>query len=112
MKGPRTMKKLLTLLPVLLATAAVGPVGAADKPDEKIAALVKDLSAKDESARLNAALELGKLGKPAVAPVAASLAAEDADTRYYAVWALGLIGPEAKDRADDVVKLLGDKNEQ
>ncbi len=88
------------------------PSRGADTPDEKTAALVKDLSAEDDSTRLNAALALGKLGKPAVEPVAALLRDRDADTRYYAVWALGLIGPDARGHTADVVKLLADKNEQ
>jgi HEAT repeat protein len=105
------MKNSLMLLALGAAAAALVPARADEKPEDKIPALVKDLSAKDEFVRLRATLELGKLGKPAVAPVAALLGDADADVRYYAVWALGTIGPDAKDRAGDVVKLLSDKNE-
>src|SRR5262245_21678078 len=104
------MKRLLTVAAVVLLLVGV-PSPRLQAADEKIAGLVKDLAAKDESVRLNAALALGKLGKDAVEPVAAVLQDQDDDTRYYAVWALGLIGPEAKDKTADVVKLLGDKNE-
>jgi HEAT repeat protein len=105
MKEPRASKLLLPLAAtaMLLVTAATDA-----RAGDKVAALVKDLSAKDESVRLNAALELGKLGKPAVEPVAAALADKDADTRYYAVWALGLLGPDARDKTPDVIKLLRD----
>src|SRR5262245_41743674 len=106
-------QKLMAYVAILMAPAVGCPAAlAADRPDEKVAALVKDLSDSDDSVRLNAALELGKFGKPAVAPVAALLTNSAADTRYYAVWALGLIGPDAKDKSGDVIRLLGDKNEQ
>ncbi|HKB41534.1 MAG TPA: HEAT repeat domain-containing protein, partial [Gemmataceae bacterium] len=103
--GTATMKKLPFAVMVALTVAAVdaGAEGA------RVATLVRDLSAQDESVRLNAALTLGKVGKDAVAPVAALLQDQDDDVRYYAAWALGLIGPDARDKAPDVARLLGDK---
>ncbi len=106
------MKRLAALAVLALLTGGPPPALRADAKEEKVAALVKELSAADESARLRAALALGNLGKPAVGPLAEALASKDADARYYAVWALGLIGPDAKDKAPDVAKMLADKSEQ
>ncbi|HKB38585.1 MAG TPA: HEAT repeat domain-containing protein, partial [Gemmataceae bacterium] len=103
------MKTRVTLLALVWLVASWA---AADQPNDKVAALVKDLHSQDEFVRLTATLELGKLGKQAVEPAAALLADKDDDVRYYAVWALGLIGPDAKDKTGEVIKLLGDRSEQ
>lgn len=105
------MKNIIAL--AIVGLFAAGPlIVAADQPADKVAALIGALRSGDETARLNAALELGKHGKDAVQPVTALLADKDEGTRYYAVWALALVGPDAKDKAPDVIKLLDDRSEQ
>src|SRR5262245_25732733 len=49
--------------------------------------LIDALLAKDEDLKLNAAIALGKIGKPAVAPLQELLSSKDDDARFYAIWA-------------------------
>src|SRR5262249_44913136 len=65
----------------------------------------------NEDLRLNAAIALGAVGKPAVGALEEQLADKNEDVRYYAVWALGLAGPEAKGAAGPVIRLLAAKND-
>src|SRR5437870_80709 len=37
--------------------------------------------------------------------------AGDADVRYYAVWAVGLVGPDAAGAAGDLLEAVGDRND-
>src|SRR5262249_38956615 len=76
-----------------------------------VPALVKALQHVNNDLRLQAAITLGKIGKEAVTPVAKLLDSDDADTRYYALAALGWIGPSAKATAPQVLKLLADKTD-
>src|SRR5262245_53113303 len=77
-KGPPTMKTLVTFAAAVALLTAASTIPLAHAADnDKAAALVKDLSSKDESVRLNAALALGKLGKDAVGPVSAALTDSD-----------------------------------
>ena len=87
-----------------VALAEFGP-GSAARPD-----LLDALQEKNEDLRLNAAIALGKIGQPAVKEVAKLLDAPDDNMRFYAVWTLGTIGPEAKSLAPTMIKLLADKN--
>jgi HEAT repeat protein len=64
-----------------------------------------------EDLRLNAALALGKIGAAAVKPLITVLDTNNDDHRYYAVWALGWIGPDAKPAAAKVIAALSDKND-
>ncbi len=96
-KGDR--EKLLALH----SLEALGPKAAG-----AVSALVELLAVKNEEVRLQSALVLGKIGGPAVVPLTGALGSSDSSTRFYAVWALAFIGPEAKSATAAVVKLLGD----
>lgn len=73
--------------------------------------LIEALQTKDEDLRLNAAIALGKIGKPAVEPLGELLGSKDDDTRFYTIWALGWIGPEAKSTSGAVIRAMADKND-
>jgi HEAT repeat protein len=84
----------------------IGPKAAPAVPD-----LLNALQTKNHVLRLNAALTLSRIGKPAVKPVAQLLRAKDADTRLYAIWTIGWIGPDARETIPVMIELLADKNE-
>jgi HEAT repeat protein len=83
-------------------------------PDAEAAVpvLLNLLRSGNEDFRINATLTLGKIGKNAAAPLCQLMKDRDADVRYYSVWALGLIGPDARDRTADVVGLLANSSEK
>jgi len=58
--------------------------------------------------RYNAALALGKIGKPAVEPLIAALKDKDSRVRYSAAWALGKIGD--KRAVEPLIAALKDKD--
>jgi HEAT repeat protein len=82
------------------------------KAEAAVPALAELLSSKDEYARLNATLVLGKIGRPSVAPLSKALASGDEEVRFYGAWGLGLVGPAAKGAAPDLVRALADKSAQ
>lgn len=86
--------------------ADFGPKAEPALPD-----LLDALQTKNEDLRLNAAIALSKIGKSAVAPVGKLLENEDLDTRFYAVWTIGQIGPDARETLPTIIKLMNDKNE-
>ncbi|MCI0639525.1 MAG: HEAT repeat domain-containing protein [Gemmataceae bacterium] len=73
--------------------------------------LVDGLAVANEDVRLNAALALGKIGKGAIKPLQETLSHKDANARFYAVWALAWIGPDASATAPQVIRLLADDND-
>jgi HEAT repeat protein len=84
----------------------MGPAAA-----EATTPLIELFSTKNEDVRLHAALALGKIGKAAIEPLTAALAADDADIRFYAAWSLAFNGPAAKSAAPALFKALGDKSD-
>jgi HEAT repeat protein len=62
----------------------------------------------DEVIRAQAAETLSKIGPKAVGPVRAKLKSGDPKTRFWAVQTIALLGPGAKDAADDMLPLLKD----
>jgi HEAT repeat protein len=95
-----------TRLAAIIALADHGPKGAPAIPD-----LLEALRGTDEDQRLNAALTLSKIGKAAVAPVAKLLDDGKAETRFYAIWTLGWIGPDAAETEPALVRAMADKSE-
>lgn len=93
-------------LSALMSLTEIGPKGASAAD-----AVVEVLEEKSEHLRLNAALALGRMGKDAVAPLLKALDHKDGDVRFYGVWAVGWIGPEAKEAAGKVVALLADPHD-
>ena len=81
------------------------------KAEPALVDLLDALQTKNEDLRLNAAITLSKIGQPAVKPVAKLLDSDDKDTKFYAIWTLGWIGPEAKETVPTMIKLMADKNE-
>ncbi len=81
------------------------------KAEPALSDLLDALAAKNEDLRLNASIALAKIGKPAIAPVSKLLTDDDADLRFYAVWTIGSIGPDAKSAAPTIIKLMNDKND-
>jgi HEAT repeat protein len=65
----------------------------------------------NEDLHLNAAIALGKIGKAAVAPLQELIGHTDKDVRFYAIWALGWVGPDAKAATTALVKAMADKDE-
>lgn len=108
---PNLIKDLESNDPATLLTAvtALGELG----PDaaKAVPGLIRALGFKNEDVRLNAAIALGRVGKAAVDDLTKSLASDDADVRFYSVWALGWIGPDAKTSANAVMNALRDKND-
>ena len=90
----------------MMDLADFGPKAAPALPD-----LLEALQTKNEDLRLNASIVLVKIGKPAIEPVAMLLKSPDVDTKFYAIWTIGGIGPDAKDTVPTMIKLMGDKNE-
>lgn len=86
--------------------ADFGPKAEPALPD-----LLDALVTKNEDLRLNAAIALSKIGKPSVEPVAKLLNSDDLDTKFYAIWTIGWIGPDAKETMPTMIKLMTDKNE-
>src|ERR1043165_2006915 len=73
--------------------------------------LIKIMHGKNEDLVLNAALALSKIGSPAVEPLTKTLASKDDPARYYAISALGWMGPDAKAATPTVLKFVTDKND-
>ncbi|MBM3992649.1 MAG: hypothetical protein FJ303_00605 [Planctomycetes bacterium] len=71
-------------------------------------ALVALLPAKNEDVRLHVAMVMGKIGKAGVEPLTKAFNAKDPDVRFYAIWGLAFIGPDAKSATSTVVMGLGD----
>jgi HEAT repeat protein len=57
-----------------------------------------------------AALLLGRCGKPAVPALVGLLGNKDEYVRWYAAYALGRIGPEAREAVPALARALGDNN--
>ncbi len=73
----------------------------------KIPDMVKALHVDREPIKLDALLALDRVGAHAVSPLADALG-ESADVRYYAVWGLGRVGPEARTALPRLLSLLRD----
>jgi HEAT repeat protein len=93
----------------LKAVAALADFGPGAEP--AVPALTDALQVKNEDLRLNAAMTLGKVGKVAIPAIGKLLDSTDDDTRYYAIWSIGWMGPEAKGAAGVVIQALADKND-
>ncbi|MCI0458601.1 MAG: HEAT repeat domain-containing protein [Gemmataceae bacterium] len=88
------------------ALADLGPKAAGAVP-----ALVEGLHALNEDVRLNAALALAAVGKPAVPALVKALGSPENEVRFYAALALGQIGPAARESAPALVRVLADPDE-
>ena len=86
------------------AKPALGDLIAALQSKHDDAQLTEDL-------RLNAAIAIGKIGKPAVPALRELLGGTNKDARFYAIWALGWVGPDAADAAPDLIKAMADKDD-
>jgi HEAT repeat protein len=95
-----------TRLAAIIALADHGPKGAPAIPD-----LLDALRGADEDQRLNAALTLSKIGKAAVPEVAKLLGDAKNETRFYAIWTLGWIGPDAAETEPALVRAMSDKSD-
>ncbi len=92
-------------LQAIKSLADLGP-----KASPAVPKLFKFFSESDEDLRLNAAIALGRIGKASVKTLTKGLSSDDADVRFYSVWALSWVGPPGKGAAPSVVKLLADEN--
>ena len=106
LKGVKQKDDAAARIQAITDLAEFGP-----KAEPAIADLIDALQTKNEDMRLNAAITLSKIGKPAVAPVAKLLTSDDSDAKFYAIWTLGWIGPDAKETAPTMIKLMTDKND-
>jgi HEAT repeat protein len=79
-----------------------------EKAAEAVPALIELLPGKNEDVRLATAMTLGKIGKPAVDPLVKATTDKDADVRFYAIWSLAFVGPQAKNAVPAVVKAMTD----
>ena len=95
-----------TRLAAIIALADHGSKAAPAIPD-----LLDALRGADEDQRLNAALTLSKIGKAAVPEVAKLLDDGRTETRFYAIWALGWIGPDAAETEAPLLRALSDKSD-
>ena len=92
------------------AAAALGSLGPG--AGSAVPALVEALRDEYEPLRLNAAYALGAVGEKAVGPLGEILGDPDADTRGYAAYALGDMGPAAgAEAAAGLAALAGDPSE-
>src|SRR5882724_733607 len=91
--------------------AAMGLADYGPLAEPALGVLVGALGSKNEDVRLNAAIALGKIGKAAVPALSEMLDGADKDMRFYAIWALGWVGPDAKAVAPTLVKAMADKDE-
>jgi HEAT repeat protein len=82
------------------------------KAAEAAPALVGMFAIKNEDVRLAAAIALGKIGKAAIDPLEKAASADDADVRFYAVWAIAFIGPPVQSATPVVLRALGDTSAQ
>lgn len=73
--------------------------------------LLRAIKGPDPLLRGRAAVALGRMGKPAVAPLRDILKETDRDIRGAAIAALGRIGPDAKDAVPDLLALLKQEEE-
>ena len=62
----------------------------------------------NEDVRLQVALAMEKIGRPAVAPLSKAAASSDSAVRFYAIWGLAFVGPPAKSATLIVLKALTD----
>ena len=56
-------------------------------------------------------MALAQIGKAAVPELIARAKDNDTEMRYYAIWSLGLIGPDAQPAVPEVLRLLNDKHD-
>jgi HEAT repeat protein len=92
--------------------AIEGLAALGEKAAEAAPALVEVFRDKNEYVRLQTAIALGKVGRPAVEPLTHALGAADPDVRFYAAWGLAFVGPPARGAAPAVVKALADSSAQ
>src|SRR5689334_18164230 len=94
-------KKLALLLQTVKSakaeqrTEAVAEIAKLE-PGLAVPALIGLWTMPDEEVRLNAALGLSGIGKPALPALEKALGDAHEGVRFHAVWALGMIGPAAK----------------
>jgi HEAT repeat protein len=84
----------------LIEMADLGPSAAPAVPR-----LIVFLRSDNEHMRLASALALGKVGKPAIAPLIEALEHKDAGVRYHACWALGANGAVAQPAIPALLKV-------
>jgi HEAT repeat protein len=78
--------------------------------DGGVSELARALRDTDPVIRGRAALQLGRMGKPAVPTLRAALKEKDADTRASAIAALGRIGAGASDAVPDLKAVLKEED--
>src|ERR1700722_15158544 len=77
-----------------------------EKAADAAPALIDLLAMKNEDVRLQVALAMEKIGRPAVAPLSKAAASSDSAIRFYAIWGLAFVGPPAKSATPIVLKAL------
>ncbi|MBI1831450.1 MAG: HEAT repeat domain-containing protein [Planctomycetes bacterium] len=110
-QGKRSVAELIAELKKgdaekLKAIEALEALG--EKAADAAPALVALLPGKNEDVRLHVVMAMGKIGKSGIEPLKKAFDSKDPDVRFYAIWGLAFIGPDAKSATSVVVKALGD----
>src|ERR1043165_1793830 len=80
-------------------------------PESATADFIKIMRTPNEAEQMYATLILAKIGKPAVARVAALLDDADEVVRFHAIWALALMGEPARPHAAAILKAMRDPDD-
>jgi HEAT repeat protein len=98
----------------MVGLTELGPKAAPAVPKLIKALLVADKNLTEEQRedlRLNSMLALGEIKGPAIKALGELTAEKDPSHRYYVIWAIGMIGADAKELAPNIIAALGDKDD-